>query len=154
MSSRAAASVPRAPAKQPSLSAPSSPPTLHHRQGGWSHHLWLTAFTSPIPAHLNAWRPLAASPGSWSMHGLPLKSPFQAPHNRYLIANRINCNCFFKAQSIWDNVQRHRGKEKAAAGCWRSRCVFIYWGNLITGVRTSTLAWLRGREKQCFTGGE
>ena len=59
---------------------------------------------------------LPASPGAQSMHGLPLKSPFQAPHNRYLIANRINCNCFFKAQSIWDNVQRHRAKRRLQLG--------------------------------------
>lgn len=39
-----------------------SPPTPHYRQGGWSHRLWLTAFASHIPAHLNAPQPPTPPP--------------------------------------------------------------------------------------------
>lgn len=47
------------------------------------------------------------------------------------------------------------GQREAAAGRRRSRCVFIYWGNLITGVRPSTLAWVRvGKNRALQTGGK
>lgn len=133
MNRRMAVSVPRAPQSRRTTHF-HPPPTLHHQQGSRSHHLWLTAFTSPIPAHLNAQPPLPDYPGSQSTHGSPLKSPFQAPHNRYLIANRINCNCFFKAQSIWDNVQRRGEKGSLQLLLQKSMCIYFL---IISAVRMS-----------------
>lgn len=102
--------------KAPGLFAPPSPPTLHSQREGLESSSLTNGLHKPHSSSSECITPPCCLPSPQSMHGLPLKSPFQAPHNCYLIGNRINCNWFFKAQSIWDNVQKHQGKRSLQQG--------------------------------------